>query len=125
MEELIHDEAEISEETDAVVLALGAWLKAWDAKAAIINPRKIAQMKRCFELIQSQLAAQDVSLSYHLHDPYKSTGSIVLEADKFIFDHPELLRDACALASNAELYPLVNGKLRIAFAFDGLTVPIE
>lgn len=125
MEEMIHNEAEISAETDAVILALGAWLEAQDARTAIVNPRKIAQMKRCFELLQTQLAAQDVSLSYHLHEPYKSTGSIILEADKYIFDQPELLRDACALASNAEIYPLISGKLRIAFAFDGLTVPIE
>ena len=125
MEEILIEEAEMDEEADAVILALGEIIQAEDSKAAIINPQKIAQMKLCYELIQKLLVSPDVELSYHLHEPFKSTGSIILEADKFIFRHPKILRFVSMLASNMECYPVVNGRVRIAFAFDGLTIPIE
>lgn len=125
MEEMLIEEAEMDEEADAVILALGEIIQAEDSKAAIINPQKIAQMKLCYELIQKLPASPGTELSYHLHEPFKSTGSIILEADKLIFKHPEILRLVSMLASNIECYPLVNGRVRMAFAFNGLTIPIE
>ena len=124
MDEMLFDEAEMDEVTDSVFLALGEIIQAEDERTAII-PRRLSQMKRCYGLLQKLSALPGISLRYCLHEPFKSMGSIILEADKLIFKEPELLRQASMLASNMECYPLLNGKVRMAFTFHGLTIPIE
>ena len=125
MDEMLLNEAEMDEVTDAVILALGEIIQAEEERTAIIDPQRLAQMKRCYGLLQKLSASPGISLRYCLHEPFKSMGSIILEADKLIFKEPELLRQASLLASNMECYPLVNGKVRMAFTFHGLTIPIE
>lgn len=125
MEEMLFDEAEMDEVTDSVILALGEIIQVEEERTAIIDPQRLAQMKRCYGLLLKLSASPGISLRYRLHEPFKSMGSIILEADKLIFKEPELLRQASMLASNMECYPLVNGKVRMAFTFHGLTIPIE
>lgn len=120
-----YDEDERDGRTDAVLLALGEMIEAVESRTAIINPRRMAQMERCYDLIQTRLLSPGAELSYRVHEPYKSMGCITLEADNFTVRQTKAFQQACRLANNVELYPLVNGKLRIAFSFDGLTIPIE
>ena len=125
MDEMFFDEAEMGEDNDAVILALGEMIETEETKTAIINPRRFAQMRLCYELIQKMMQGSEAEVNYRLHEPFKSMGSITLEADNLIIQHPEVLRMMCALCSNAECYPLTNGKIRMVFAFDRLTIPME
>ena len=125
MNEELFEESIVDERTDAVILALGEMIQEEESKVAILNPLKFRQMKLCYALIQRFLSAPGVILSYSLHEPFKSMGSITLEADKFILKNPEYLRLANTLASNMEAYPLTNGKIRMVFTFFGLTKSIE
>ncbi len=120
-----YDEDERDGRTDAVLLALGEMIEAVESRTAIINPRRMAQMERCYDLIQTRLLSPGAELSYRVHEPYKSMGCIILEADNYIISQPNVFRQACKLADSVEIYPLVNGKLRIEFGFDCLTIPIE
>ena len=124
MNELPYEETDVEEE-DAVILELGNMMLAQDARTAIINPRKIAQMELCYMLLRELTQTPGMTLGYRLHEPFKSMGSITLEADKLIIRDPEILATACKLASNVDCYPLINGRVRMDFAFDGLTIPIE
>lgn len=125
MEEKILKEKAEDQRADEAVLALGEMLAAYDARPAVLNLRRFQEMKQCYAFIQKQLLTPGTDISYRLHEPLKSMGSISLEADNFIFKEPEFLKLASLMASNLEVYPLVNGKLRMTFGFSELTTPIE
>ena len=125
MEEKILEETAEDRSADEVILALGKMLAAHDARPAVLNLRRFQEMKQCYELIENLLLTPGTDISYRLHEPLKSMGSISLEANNFIFKEPEYLKMASLIASDMEVYPLANGKLRMTFGFSGLTTPIE
>ena len=108
-----------------MILALGEMIQEEESRTAILNPEKLRRMKLCYELVKHFLTAPGEDLSYRVNEPFKSMGSITMESDKFIVKYPEMLRLACRLADNMEVYPLTNGRIRMAFSFHGLTKTIE
>ena len=124
MEEVFLETAE-DRRGDEVMLALGKMLAAYDARPAVVNLRRLQEMKQCYAWIEKLLLTPGADISYRLHEPLKSMGSISLEANNLIFQEPEFLKWACLMASNLEVYPLANGKVRMTFGFSGLTTPIE
>ena len=89
MDEMLFDEAEMDEVTDLVILALGEIIQAEDERTAIIDPRRLSQMKRCYGLLQKLSALPGISLRYCLpslvnygkHDPIDYFVSDMFNAD--------------------------------------------
>ena len=67
----------------------------------------------------------DAEVSYKLYQPFKSMGSVSVEAKVLEFYDPEWFARAAEFASNTEVYPLAKNRVRLTFTFHGLTKPIE
>lgn len=97
-----------------------------DAKpAAVVIPR-LKQMEFAYAVMK--YLVRDIpgcSLSYKLHEPFKSCGSITVEAKELYFIKREWFARAAEFASNVEIYPLTNGRVRLSMGFWGLAKPIE
>ena len=114
-----------NERQDQVLDAVSALLLAVERQPAVLNFARYRQMAFAHAILQKLARdAGDMTLTYKLHQPFKFMGSVSLEGESLEFCNSPLFSRAAGLADNIEIYPLVNGRVRMTFTFHGLTTPI-
>ena len=115
-----------NEATAAVIEEMWQRFFSQDAKpAAVVIPR-LKQMEFAYAVMKYLVRdLPGCSLSYKLHEPFKSFGSITVEAKELYFIKREWFARAAEFASNLEVYPLTNGRVRLSMGFLGLAKPNE
>lgn len=116
---------EVWEMLDNVVVTVGEAVAIDESKPAVLNPIKIQQMQFAYGVVKYLTKNTDAKLTYALNEPFKSMGSISVEGKNLTFTNSEWFARACEFASNTEVYPLANGKVRMTLTFHGLVRPIE
>lgn len=116
---------EVWEMLDNVVVTVGEAIIVDENKPAVLNPIKIQQMQFAYGVLKYLTKDTDAKLTYALNEPFKSMGSITVEGKTLTFTNSEWFARACEFASNTEVYPLANGKVRMTLTFHGLVRPIE
>lgn len=116
---------EVWEMLDNVVVTVGEAIIVDENKPAVLNPIKIQQMQFAYGVLKYLTKDTDAKLTYALNEPFKSMGSISVEGMNLTFTNAEWVARACEFASNTEIYPLANGKVRMTLTFHGLVRPIE
>lgn len=53
-------------------------------------------------------------------DKFHSYGTISIEGRDLVFNNPIWLSRICEFADNSEIYPLLNGNIRMSFMFFGM-----
>lgn len=112
-------------EEDKLILRLAEMIMKEESTPSILNPFRLAQIMRSYKIIKNHLADEEMELSYALHDAFASIGTIHIEARGMQFYSSAWFREALKYASNMEVYPLTNGKVRMALTFHGLTKHIS
>lgn len=120
-----HSDEEVWEMLDNVVVTIGEAIAVDESKPAVLNPIKIQQMQFSYGVIKYLTQNTDAKMSYALNEPFKSMGSISVEGKNLAFTNSEWFARACEFASNTEVYPLTNGKVRLTLTFHGLVRPVE
>lgn len=117
---------EVEQVLDSIVLSIGELVANEDSKVAIANPDRI-QYVLCTYKIMKYLFNKNsgVKVSYQLHKPFKSMGSVTLTGKQITFKKPDWFLRAVALANNFEVYPKTDGTVEMNFTFHDLTVPLE
>ncbi len=118
-------DAEIEQQMDEIVEAFGTLIEENDHPVSLLNANKLAQLKFSYLAMRYLTRGMDAVVTYKLYEPYKTMGSVSVESESLEFDDPKWLSRAAEFASNVELYPLENGKVRMTFTFHGLTTPIQ
>lgn len=67
-----------------------------------------------------ETVSDGVSVTAHINEPFKSMGYISVCGKDIIFDSPEAVAAASAMASNVEIYPKTNGTVEMNFTFHGV-----
>lgn len=116
---------EVWEMLDNVVVTVGEAIIVDENKPAVLNPIKIQQMQFAYGVLKYLTKDTDAKLTYALNEPFKSMGSITVEGKTLTFTNSEWFARTCEFASNTEVYPLANGKVRMTLTFHGLVRPIE
>ena len=119
-----HSDDEVWAMLDNVVVTVGESIVADESKPAIIDPIKVQQMQFAYGVLKYLTKNTDANLSYALHEPFKSMGSISVEGKNLAFTNAEWFSRAAEFASNTEVYPLTNGKVRMTLTFHGLVRPV-
>lgn len=119
-----HSDDEVWAMLDNVVVTVGEAIVADESKPAIIDPIKVQQMQFAYGVLKYLTKNTDAKLSYALHEPFKSMGSISVEGKNLAFANAEWFSRAAEFASNTEVYPLTNGKVRMTLTFHGLVRPV-
>lgn len=119
-----HSDEEVWAMLDNVVVTVGEAIIADESKPAIIDPIKVQQMQFAYGVLKYLTKNTDAKLSYALHEPFKSMGSISVEGKNLAFTNAEWFSRAAEFASNTEVYPLTNGKVRMTLTFHGLVRPV-
>ena len=119
-----HSDDEVWAMLDNVVVTVGEAIVADESKPAIIDPIKVQQMQFAYGVLKYLTKNTDAKLSYALHEPFKSMGSISVEGKNLAFTNAEWFSRAAEFASNTEVSPLTNGKVRMTLTFHGLVRPV-
>lgn len=109
---------------DGLLDAIGKRIEEEDRQTQVINLPRVKQLEFAFEALKILLKDQDVQITTKLNEPFKSMGSVSVEGKSIVFSRTEWFTRVAKAASNVEVYPLANGKLRMTFTFHGLTTPM-
>lgn len=92
----------------------------------MLDPTKVHDMRTAYGMLHKCFALDDgVKVVCKQSDVAQDVGYISLEgASVEVTDSAEFSKIA-SLASNTEVYPLANNKVRLTFGFNRLMVPLE
>ncbi len=113
------------QELDRFILDIGSQVMAYDSKTAILDPAAVNRLAAALPILRRAVDGRGTELTYELHKPLKSMGSIKITGTNVLIRDTEAFREAAKLAANFEAYPKTDGTVCLTFTFHGLTVPIE
>lgn len=116
---------EIEEMMDSLLLDLGNQVIESESKTSIINPNRLKQITLSYNVLKYLTQKMDAKVSYMLHEPFQSVGCVSVEGKDISFCNTKLFVKICQLASNIDVYPLMNGSIKIDLTFHKLTESIE
>lgn len=116
---------EVERSLDELMKLCSKSLEKDDSRLAIINPVKLQQIQFAYAVLKYITEGKDVQVSYKLHEPFKTMGSVTVEGKILAFDTPEWFSRIAEFASSTEVYPLAKNKVRMTFTFHGLTTLVE
>lgn len=97
-------------------------LKPKDGDVSILDPEGMKKFASVYNAIQAISKGSHVKMTYGINEPFVGSGFIRIEGKNIVLKNTKVFTRAAKLASNFEVYPLVNGNVRMAFTFDGLTL---
>lgn len=113
-----------NEDLDAIIQAIGEAIEADEQRIGVVVPERLRQMASAYRLMKEIGSEIDASVTYSLNEPYKSMGSICIEAESLEFSDVPKMMAAIYTSNNVEVYPLVNGNIRMVLTYHSLTKSI-
>ena len=120
----MEDLVEMDEETQMLFEEIGRAITEEESEPQILNVFRLLQMVHAYKQLQ-EIASDNWKISSSTHTPFTSMGVICIEADEFIFDQMQAFRQIIMDASNVEVFPLINGNIRMNITFHGITKRVE
>lgn len=121
----IQNDESMEDELNQYIESIGEMIEEEDRKMAIIVPQRYDNMRFTYAVLKYLTRGTGAEVSYKFNEPYKSMGSVSVEAKAIMFHNPEWFSRAAEFANSVDVYPLTNGKMRMDFTFHGITTPIE
>lgn len=119
------DDVEVEEMFDKLISLINDRETKDDCHAAIINPYQIQKVIYTYKVMKYITKGTKAKVSYELHVPYKSMGSVCVVGSDLKFQNTDWFTRAVELSSNFEVYPKTDGTVQMNFTFHGLTKTIE
>ena len=114
-----------NQELDDLIESIGRWILADEENPAVLNAVRFQQMKFANSVLERLVQGTNIKISTSLHEPFKSMGCIYLEGNSLEFADCKWLGRAIEFASNFDVFPSQNGKVKLVLTFHGLTAPIK
>lgn len=108
-------------ELDNAISRLGKIISEGEVGAHIANLDKDVQVQEVFRIMKRIVSGEDIRIECELHEPFVSSGAVMIVGKEVEVSDPTAFAQAAALATNFEVYPKVDGKIQMNFSFDGLT----
>ena len=125
-DESIFDSEDFYDEDFAEVDALIEYLQSLPrAPILILNPMRLQQMRFSAAMLNKLLreTGNTANIECKQHEAEFSAGVIRVESFDISIVDMEGFARAAEFASNIEIYPLAENKIRMALMFYGLTIP--
>ena len=90
-----------------------------------LDDDRMRQLEFTYLVMRYLTQGTDAVVSYKLYEPFKTMGSVSVEGKSLEFDNPKWFSRAAEFASNTEVYPLANDRVRLTFTFHGLTKLVQ
>lgn len=107
-------------ELDELIDSIGEWILEDEMKPGVLNPLRVQQMRFSHSVMEKLARGSGMRVTYTMHEPFTSMGSITVEGDHLEFSDCKWLGRAMEFASNVEVYPLAEGGVRLVLTFHRL-----
>jgi PDZ domain-containing secreted protein len=122
---MFDDEQEAFDALDEWIDSVKDEILSEDSEVMAINPLKVKQMQFVYAVLKRCVTGSDVKISYKMNEPFKSMGSVSVEGNELVFTEAKWMARAVEFASNVEIYPLADERVRMTFTFHGIAKSIE
>ena len=112
-------------ELEELIDILGQRIMEDETHPRILNPFRMAQVFYAHTVLEKMTEGTGIKVSAALHEPFNSMGSICMEGDTLEFSNCQWLGSAIVFSDNMEIFPLVDGKIKMVLTFHGLTSSAE
>lgn len=110
---------------DPIITVLIDTVRNNHPKTCVINPKRWCELLLAKEALNDLLKQNGDGSAEITYFPEFLSASISAEVESLEVQDFTAFQIAMVKANNFEIYPLVNGKLRIAFMFSRLMLPVE
>lgn len=109
---------------DEFIEAIREQVEEEESRITMLDTQRFQQMQFAYAVMKYLTKNSNAVLTYKLYEPYKTMGSISVEACSLSFSDMEWFMRAVEFADNTEVYPLTSGRIRLTLTFHGLTKPM-
>lgn len=112
-------------ELDELIDCIGQWILEDEQQPSALQPIRLQMMNFSYSILKHIAEENGMTVSYELHKPFQSMGSICLEGEDLVFLQCKQLSRAISFADNVDVFPLTNGRIRFVLSFHGLTKKVN
>lgn len=112
-------------ELDELIDCIGQWILEDEQQPRTLQPIRLQMMIFSYRILKRIAEENGMTVSYELHKPFQSMGSICLEGEDLVFLQCKQLSRAISFADNVDVFPLTNGRIRFVLTFHGLTKKVN
>lgn len=112
-------------ELDELIECISQWILEDEQQPSTLQPIRLQMMNFSYSILKRIAAENGMTVSYELHKPFQSMGSICLEGEDLVFLRCKQLSRAISFADNVDVFPLTNGRIRFVLTFHGLTKKVN
>lgn len=116
---------DLEQSMDDFIEVISQELEAEEWNTTMLDFQKSKQIQFAYSVLKYLTRGSDAVVSYKLHEPFKTMGSVSAEGKSIEFYQPEWFARVAEFASNTEVYPLAKNRVRLTFTFHGLTKSID
>lgn len=116
---------DLEQSMDDFIEVISQKLEAEEWNTTMLDFQKSKQIQFAYSVLKYLTRGSDAVVSYKLHEPFKTMGSVSVEGKSIEFYQPEWFARVAEFASNTEVYPLAKNRVRLTFTFHGLTKSID
>ena len=116
---------DLEQSMDDFIEVISQELEAEEWHTTMLDFQKSKQIQFAYSVLKYLTRGSDAVVSYKLHEPFKTMGSVSVEGKSIEFYQPEWFARVAEFASNTEVYPLAKNRVRLTFTFHGLTKSID
>ena len=116
---------DLEQSMDDFIEAISQELEDEEWNTTVLDIQKANQIQFAYSVLKYLTRGSDAVVSYKLHEPFKTMGSVSVEGKSIEFYQPEWFARVAEFASNTEVYPLAKNRVRLTFTFHGLTKSID
>ena len=116
---------DLEQSMDDFIEAISQELEDEEWNTTVLDIQKSKQIQFAYSVLKYLTRGSDAVVSYKLHEPFKTMGSVSVEGKSIEFYQPEWFARVAEFASNTEVYPLAKNRVRLTFPFHGLTKSID
>lgn len=109
---------------EALDAEIAAIILREDSAPSILSVARYKQLEFTYECMRYLMRGSGAKVTHTLHQPLKSIGVVTVEGSLINIPETDWFLKATEYASCVEIYPLVNGNVRMEFTFHGLTTPL-
>lgn len=119
------NDKDVEKALDELITLVACTAQIEDTRTQVVNPITMQHLLYTYKTLKYLTKDTEVNVTYVVHEPYKSMGSVTACGKNITFSRPEWFVKAAELATNFEVYPKTDGTVEMNFTFHGLTKPIE
>lgn len=118
-----NDIAEAEEALDALVGYVGEYIEP-NGGIRMLNPFRVDNVRLCASVLRKYVKGDNLKIEWEIHKPVECSAYISIEGKNISMEDTRWIARVGSLANNMEIYPLLDGGVRMTFTFYGITKEI-